>query len=822
MRVLKFGGTSVANAERFFNVADIVLSTAEKTTTALVLSAPAKITNLLVALVAAGASGNDGKAEFAQIRSIVEPIITTCAQKYPSFDEKKIFEEFNTTLALIKRRVEGMLLLGQCPELVQAFVESRGETFSIAIMAELLKAMGKKVRVIDPVAVLVTEGGIMESSVNIEKSKIRYQALDNDPEAITLMAGFCGGNEKGELVLLGRNGSDYSAACLAAIAGAECCEVWTDVDGVYSCDPRSVPDAVLLKKMSYDEAMELSYFGAKVLHPRTIAPIAKFHIPCLIKNTKNPQGAGTLISEETDPNIPIKGISDLKNVSLINISGPGLKGMVGLAGRLFTAVSRAGVSIILITQSSSEYSISFCISTSDLMRTRKAIDSEFHLELKEGEINPLEVMDKCAIISVVGDGMRKVRGISGRFFRALAEANVNIRAIAQGSSERSISAVIAEKKTAEAVAFAHTAFFNSKQRLELIVIGVGGVGGELLKQIHHQREAICDRHGVDIKVVGLANSKRFYSNPLGISLENYEDTLSNEGTVGEFSVEALRELIKQGHLINPVIVDCTSNEKIALSYTQFMQEGAHVVTPSKKANTCSYAYYKALRETAKVNHRKFLYEANVGAGLPVINTLQNELAAGDSLIEFSGIMSGTLSYIFGLVEDGYTLSEATLNAYEKGFTEPNPRDDLEGMDVARKVLILARECGYELELSDIDVEAAVEAKFLEGANAQEVLANLKACDDAFQEKVQKAKAQDKVLRYVATISKSGKCSCGVKAVDASDPLYKVRGGENALAFTTEYYQPIPLVIRGYGAGSSVTAAGVLADILRLQRWTRED
>ena len=418
--------------------------------------------------------------------------------------------------------------------------------------------------------------------------------------------------------------------------------------------------------------------------------------------------------------------------------------------------------------------------------------------------------------------MRKVRGISGRFFRALAEANVNIRAIAQGSSERSISAVIAEKKTAEAVAFAHTAFFNSKQRLELIVIGVGGVGGELLKQIHHQREAICDRHGVDIKVVGLANSKRFYSNPLGISLENYEDTLSNEGTVGEFSVEALRELIKQGHLINPVIVDCTSNEKIALSYTQFMQEGAHVVTPSKKANTCSYAYYKALRETAKVNHRKFLYEANVGAGLPVINTLQNELAAGDSLIEFSGIMSGTLSYIFGLVEDGYTLSEATLNAYEKGFTEPNPRDDLEGMDVARKVLILARECGYELELSDIDVEAAVEAKFLEGANAQEVLANLKACDDAFQEKVQKAKAQDKVLRYVATISKSGKCSCGVKAVDASDPLYKVRGGENALAFTTEYYQPIPLVIRGYGAGTSVTAAGVLADILRLQRWTRED
>ena len=822
MRVLKFGGTSVANAERFFDVADIVVNTAAKESTALVLSAPAKITNLLVALVGQGASGQDGKEEFAQIRSIVEPIITTCASNYPNFDKEKIFLEFNTTLALIKRRVDGMLLLGQCPELVQAFIESRGESFSIAIMSELLKAMGHKVMVIDPVAVLVTEGGIMESSVNIEKSRARYQALENDPEAITLMAGFCGGNEKGQLVLLGRNGSDYSAACLAAISDASCCEIWTDVDGVYSCDPRAVPDAILLKRMSYDEAMELSYFGAKVLHPRTIAPIARFHIPCLIKNTKNPQGEGTLISENTDLSIPIKGISDLKNISLINVSGPGMKGMVGLAGRLFTAVSRAGVSITLITQSSSEYSISFCISTSDLLRTRLAIDEEFRLELKEGLLNPLEVKDKCAIISVVGDGMRRVRGISGRFFRALAEANVNIRAIAQGSSERSISAVISESRVTEAVAFAHTAFFNSKQRLELIVVGIGGVGGELLKQINHQRDAITERHGVEIKVVGIANSKRFLANSKGIDLDNYKELLEKDGISGEFNVDTLKTLIKSGHLINPVVVDCTSSEKIALSYTAFMEEGAHVITPSKKANTGTIAYYKALRETAKINHRKFLYEANVGAGLPVINTLQNELAAGDSLIEFSGIMSGTLSYIFGLVEDGYTLSQATLDAYEKGFTEPNPRDDLEGMDVARKVLILARECGYELELSDIKVEAAVDSKFLEGSSAREVLDNLKFADEEFSSKVMEAKAQGKVLRYVATISKDGECYCGVKACEASDPLYKVRGGENALAFTTAYYQPIPLVIRGYGAGTSVTAAGVLADILRLQSWTRED
>ena len=344
MRVLKFGGTSVANAERFLNVADIAANTAKQTETALVLSAPAKITNLLVSLVKSAVSGKDGQKEFTAIRNIIEPLIASLKKEYPELNQDFLLNEFNTTLDLINRRVHGIALLGQCPELVEAFIESRGESFSIAIMGELLRVRGHKVRIIDPVAVLVTEGGIMESSVNIDLSRQRYQMLPKIEGAITLMAGFCGGNQKGELVLLGRNGSDYSAACLAAISNAECCEIWTDVDGVYSCDPRAVPDAVLLRRMSYKEAMELSYFGAKVLHPRTISPIARFHIPCLIKNTMNPQGEGTLIAEETDRSMPIKGISDLKNVSLVNVSGPGMKGMVGMAGRLFTAVSQAQVS----------------------------------------------------------------------------------------------------------------------------------------------------------------------------------------------------------------------------------------------------------------------------------------------------------------------------------------------------------------------------------------------------------------------------------------------------------------------------------------------
>ncbi len=819
MRVLKFGGTSVANAERFLNVADIAISTARQTETALVLSAPAKITNLLVSLVKSGVSGGDGSAEFAAIRKIIEPLINTLALKYERFDGAALTHEFNTTMELLQRRVQGMALLGQCPELVEAYVESRGESFSIAIMAELLKARGYRVRVIDPVMVLCTEGGVLESSVNIEESKRRYAMIANEPGAITLMSGFCGGNANGDLVLLGRNGSDYSAACLAAVAGAECCEIWTDVDGVYSCDPRMVPDAVLLRRMSYKEAMELSYFGAKVLHPRTIAPIAQFHIPCLIKNTMNPQGEGTLIAEETDRSIPIKGISDLKNVSLVNVQGPGMKGMVGMAGRLFTAVSQAKISIVLITQSSSEYSITFCIHSQDALRARRAIEDEFLLELREGLLDPIEIIDKKAVISVVGDGMRTMRGTSGKFFRALAQANINVNAIAQGSSERSISAVIDEGKVAEAIAICHMTFFTARQILDVVLVGVGGVGSELLHQIDKQQQVLSQRHGIEIRVVGVANSKNFITDPNGLKPENCLQQL-RQGKFSPFTIQRAKQLIDDSHLVNPVFVDCTSDEKLSLSYIELMQAGFHVVTPNKKANTVTMEYYRALRRCARVNHRKFLYEANVGAGLPVINTLQNLLAAGDELIEFSGIMSGTLSYIFGLVEDGMSLSEATRDACEKGFAEPNPRDDLEGTDVARKLLILARECGYELDLTDVSVQGAVDASFLKGQNAQEVLSSLKLADTAFNEKVAAARAEGKVLRYVASI-KDGKCSCSVQAVGPHDPLFKVRGGENALAFTTAYYKPIPLVIRGYGAGTAVTAAGVLSDVLRLQNWTRE-
>ena len=809
----------MGSADRILDSAEIMKGRAEKDRISVVVSAVAGISDKLQESIEKTITGTSPSEYTKKIKAVHESICKELKQKLAAFDEKAVLKEIEPVFDEYEKLLNAVSAFGECPVSVHCRIMGMGERLSAPIVAAVLTAKKQKVCLLDSRNYIYTNGNQKEGDPDMPRTMEALAAVRDGKTGrdarILLFPGFICTWKNSSMGLLGRNGSDFSAALIGVGLGASKVEFWTDVDGIFTADPRIVSDAIMINDMSFEEAMELSFFGSKVLHPKTLAPLAAKGIEAWSLNTMNPSSRGTRItSGHFESNGSIRGISCLKDTAIISVSGSGMKGKTGMAARIFAAVSRAGISMLLITQSSSEYTISFCVNQSDAMKVQEVLGAEFELELRENIINLIETQEHCAIVSIIGDGMKHKRGIAGKFFDALASQDISILAIAQGSSERSISVVINGDNGDTAVRIAHRFCFNTAQTIEVFAFGAGNIGGTLLDQINSQQKELLSQ-GVDIRVMAIANIDGMIMSETGLDLRNWREDVKKNGK--PTNLDEILDFVRRIKPLNPIFVDCTASYDLPERYLDILNAGMHIATPNKRANSMSMDFYKQLRVTANKMRRRFLYETNVGAGLPIIDTLQNLFKSGDKLTGFYGIMSGSLSYIFGRLDEGATFSQAVLEAKEKRFTEPDPRDDLGGLDVARKALIIAREAGFELELEDIVINKVFPEDFDDTGTTEEFLKKLPQLDDYFTKKVEALKKQGKVLRMAASIE-NGKCSVGMMEVDSSHPLYVIKGGENAFVFHTARYTPIPMTVRGYGAGAGVTAAGVFGDVLRTVSW----
>lgn len=822
MLVMKFGGTSMGNAARMSSSVDIICNRSKIDRLGVIVSAVGGVSNRLQDSVIFALTGTEPtKTTVTSIKKTHSDIISDLSAMIPKYRANEVENTLNVLYTEFERLLDAIAAFGECPETIECRIMGLGEQFCVPIVAELLHARGEQLEVLDSRKFIITEGRLSEGDPVYEHICENFTPYRDKGARILLAPGFISTDVTGKASLLGRNGSDFSAALMAMGLNAKKLEIWSDVDGIFTADPRVVSDAILVDDLSYEEAMELSFFGSKVLHPKTIHPIMARGIETWSLNSFNPSARGTRITSGAsirsgETKHPVCGISCLKDTAMVNVAGAGLKGKRGTAARVFASVSRTGVSVLLITQSSSEYTISFCVKGSEAKTVKKSLEEEFSLEIREGLIDEISIIEHMAIVSIVGDGMKHRKGVAGTLFSSLAFGGINIHAIAQGSSERSISTVVADTDGDKAVRIAHRFFFETRQTIELFLFGIGVIGGKLLEQIRLQKEEL-KKTQVDLQVWAIANSRKMLINSKGIDLDEWKNALgtSNENS----SVEKIISYVLAEKPLNPVFVDCTTSDALPEKYPSIFGAGMHIVTPNKRGNSVSLEFYRELRNSALANKKRFLYETNVGAGLPIIDTFRSMLKSGDSLIRFSGIMSGSLSYIFGLLEDGVPFSKAVREAREKGFTESDPRDDLSFADMARKALIIAREAGIQIELSDVVTDSLFPVDFDQTGTIESFLTRLESLDSYFASWVNELAKNKKVLRSVAEIDGiTGSSRVGALVVSTTDPLASIRGGENVFAFTTKYYSPVPLVIHGYGAGADVTASGIFADILRTTTW----
>ncbi len=635
-----------------------------------------------------------------------------------------------------------------------------------------------------------------------------------DFKGVAVLPGFISKNSKGEYTTLGRGGSDFTAAIVAAALDADILEIWTDVNGFMTADPRVISKAYSIPELTYSEAMELSHFGAKVIYPPTILPVYQKGIPILIKNTFEPEHQGSRISKylKNGKDRPIKGISSIRGITLVTLQGIGMVGVTGISMRLFTALASVNVNVILISQASSENSISVAIEEQLVEKAEKAIRSEFEKEIDNGQISKIELESDLAIVAIVGENMKHTTGIAGKLFSTIGRSGINIIAIAQGASELNISWVVRNDELRKTLNAVHESFFLSENvELNVFLMGIGTVGGNLLQQIQKQQEKLLIEKHLKMKLAGVANSKKMLFNREGIDIVNFKDELNKSEFVS--SLDGFVDEIQKMNIYNSVFVDCTASENVASIYKELLQSNVAVVTANKVAASSSYSNYSELKKIAKQKGIKFLFETNVGAGLPIINTLNDLVNSGDKILKIEAVLSGTLNYIFNNISEENSLSKTIRMAKEAGFSEPDPRIDLSGVDVARKILILARESGYKLEMEDIKIRRFVPEDFFEGT-LEEFWQKIVSLDSDFEEKRKVLAKENKKWRFVARFE-NGVAEAGLQEVEPTHPFFDLEGSNNLVMYTTERYQEFPMLIKGYGAGASVTAAGVFADLIKV-------
>jgi aspartokinase/homoserine dehydrogenase 1 len=810
--VHKFGGSSVADAACFRRVAGIIEADPHPGV-AVVLSACRGVTDQLLALVAAAERRDEAACSggLAALRSrhaeLAEELLEPqSAQAYLRGLEHDLHD------------IEGVLhtvaLIRAAGENVRDLVSGFGEIWSTRLFAAFLQARGRRqaVRWIDAREVLTVEWGPLGPAVQWEASRANAARVIGDGADSTLViTGYIASDGQGLQTTLGRNGSDFSASIFAALLDAEEIVIWTDVDGVLSADPRRVPDAKVIDSLSYNEAMELAYFGAKVIHPQTMAPAVEREIPIWIRNSFAPEKTGTVICARPTSALAVKGITSIEKVALVNLEGAGMIGVPGTAHRLFGALRDEDISVILISQGSSEHSICFAIPEAQATLADQVVRRAFATELREGQIQSVEVSTSCSIIAVVGDGMAGSHGVSAKVFSALGNASVNIRAIAQGASERNISAVIDGKDATKALRAVHSSFYLSPHTLSIGLIGPGTVGSVLLDQLASQAARLKRDFNVDLRVRGIVGSKRMVLAEREIDLSDWRSAFERAEPT---DMDRFTQHVAAGHLPHRVMIDCTADSGVGLRYAGWLAAGIHVVTPNKKANSGPLKYYREMREAGRRSGAHFLYEANVGAGLPVVMTLRDLRETGDEIHAIEGIFSGTLAYLFNIFDGSVPFSQIVREAKAKGYTEPDPRDDLSGMDVARKLIILGREMGLTLELSDVTVESLVAAP-LQGCSIDEYLERLLEFDTDMHRMLDEASAGGQVLRYVGRLTADGRATVGVERLPAGHSFANMALTDNIVRFVTSRYSENPLIVQGPGAGPAVTAGGVFGDLLRL-------